>query len=85
MEQPPTFEVDLPRVYTLFSSLLSKAIICRFNVFWPKLDALHQWVFSTWTTNCDIYLCSKGFFIIQFDTQKDLDFALNEGPWFEEE
>lgn len=33
-------------------------------------------------TNYDIHLCFKGFFIVKFDTVKDKEHALNEGPWF---
>lgn len=80
-EQNPTMEITLPEVSSLFSVLHSKAIIYRFNGYWLKPEALYQWVFSLSTPNCDIYLCSKGFFIVQFETQKDLDFVLNEGPW----
>lgn len=46
------------------------------------MKILFQWIFSTWTPNFDIYLFSKGFFIVEFETQKDLDFVVNEGPWF---
>jgi len=37
---------------------------------------------TLWTPNCDIYLCSKGIFTIQFDTQKEMDIVLNEWQWF---
>ena len=36
---------------------------------------------TLWTPNCDIYLCSKGIFTIQFDTQKEMDIVLNEWRW----
>lgn len=38
--------------------------------------------YSTWTENCCIHLCSRGFYIVKFDTAKDKDYALNEEPWF---
>lgn len=80
--QTPALQIDLPEVKKIHSDLASLAVICRFNGFWPKTDALRQWIFSTWTTNCDIHLCSKGFFIVKFDTAKEKDYALHEGPWF---
>lgn len=80
--QTPALQIDLPEVKKFHSDLASLAVICRFNGFWPKTDALRQWIFSTWTSNCDIHFCSKGFFIVKFDSVKEKDFALYEGPWF---
>lgn len=56
--------------------------MCSFNGFWLRPKYLYQWVYSLLITNCDLYLCFKGFFIIQFDTQQDMEKFLNEGPWF---
>jgi len=80
--QIPALTVSLPEVNELYSDFYTKAVICRFNGFWPKSDALHQWIFSTWTPNCQIHLCSKGYFIVRFGTVKDKEYAFNEGPWF---
>lgn len=60
----------------------TKVIICRFNGFWKKPQALHQWIFSSWKTNLGLDLFSKGLFIVHFDTHKEYDFVSNEGPWF---
>lgn len=62
--------------------LAQNVVICRFNGFWPKFDALHQWIFSTWIPNCEIYLCPKGFFIVRFITKQERDNIINQGPWF---
>lgn len=85
VEQRPqiiVLQVDMPEVKKIHSDLSSTAVICRFNRFWPNTDALRQWIFSTWTPNCDIHFCSKGFFIVKFDSDKEKDFSLHEGPWF---
>lgn len=82
MNQVPTLTINLPKVNEIYSEIYTKAIICRFNGFWPKLENLHLWIFFTWTENCEFHLCSKGFFIVKFDTATDLQYVLNEGSWF---
>ena len=32
--------------------------------------------------DCEIHLCSKGFFIVNFSSSEDKDTILKEGPWF---
>eukprot|EP00253_Pinus_taeda_P011765 PITA_11765 len=54
----------------------------RFNGYWPKTDALDQWVYTSWTSKCEIYLCPKGFFIVRFSTELERDNIINQGPWF---
>jgi len=81
-KQTPILTIDLPEVNNSHADFSSLAVICRFNGFWPKTDALRQWIFSTWSTNCDIHLCSKGFFIVKFDTVNEKEYVLHEGPWF---
>ena len=68
MESTLTLEIKNPQVTKLFSTLQSVAVICRFNGFWPRSFDLHQWVYTNWTTNCQILLCSKGFFVVQFES-----------------
>ena len=68
LESTPVLEIKSEQVKGLFSSLQAEAVICRFNGFWPKSHDLHAWIFQNWTTNCQILLCSKGFFIVQFDS-----------------
>ena len=80
MESTPTLEIKNPQVTKLFSTLQFVAVICRFNGFWPRYFDLHQWVFTNWTTNCQILLCSKGFFVVQFDSQEDYQKMLTQGP-----
>jgi len=74
--------IAIPKVNEIHNDYLSKAVICRFNGFWPKLEALSQWIYSIWTKNCDIHLCSKGYFIVKLYIVNDKEYALNEGPWF---
>lgn len=80
MKQAPSMEVNLPKVNHLFYALQSKAITCMLNGLWLKTNALHEWVFSSWTFKYDIYSWSKGFFIIQFDAQEYLEKVMHEGP-----
>lgn len=81
-KQTPVLIIDLAQVNNFHANFSSLAVICRFNGFWPKIDALRQWIFSTWSTNCDIHLCFKGFFIVKFDIGKEKEHVLHEGPWF---
>lgn len=72
----------MPEVNSIHSDLTNTAVICRFNGFWPKSDALHQWIYATWSPNCEIYLCPKGFFIVKFNTEQERANIINQGPWF---
>lgn len=58
------------------------ALICRFNSFWPKPLDLFHWIFTSWTMECDIHLCSKGFFIVRFASREVRDTIISAGPWF---
>lgn len=81
MENDLVMEINHIGVTALSPDLKSKDVICRFNGFWPKLEVLHQCILTLWMPNCDIYLCSKYFFNVQFDTKKEMDTVLNYGPW----
>ena len=78
----PRLEIIKVEVNILFSTCKSKAIICKFNNFWPRTKELEQWIHANWTTNCDYYLCSKNFFIVQFFSQADYKHVFEEGPRF---
>lgn len=78
----PTLTIAMPEVKNLYTDLYSTSVICRFNGFWPKSDALHQWVYEIWSPKCEIYLCPKGFFIVRFRTKQEREYILNKGPWF---
>jgi hypothetical protein len=80
--ESPMLTVSLPEVTDLYTDLIQNAVICRFNGYWPKADALHQWVFTSWSPKCEIYLCPKGFFIVRFSTELERDNIINQGPWF---
>jgi len=86
MEQKPENPIlsilSIPEVNSLYSDLSNSAIICRFNGFWPNSDVLHQWIHTAWTSNCEIYLCPKGFFIVRFSIAQEQEHILNMGPWF---
>lgn len=60
----------------------TQALICRFNNFWPKPMDLFHWIFTNWIMECDIHLCSKGFFIVKFTSTEVGDTIISVGPWF---
>jgi len=76
------FTVSIQEVNVLYSDFLTKVVICRFNVFWPKSDLLHQWIFATWSPTCEILLCSKGVFIVKFNTVQEKENIINKRQWF---
>lgn len=82
MPESPSILLDTPEVKCIFSDLQRKAVICRFNGFWPKTDALYQWIHTVWTKDCHIHLCSKGFFIVIFLVAEEREKIFNEKPWF---
>ena len=82
LDDIPSLEVKNKEVTQLFSTLQTHALICRFNGFWPRSYDLHNWIYTNWTTNCQILLCSKGFFVVQFDSQEDYQKIIEQGPWF---
>lgn len=53
----PSISLDIPEVMCIFSDMENKAVICRFNGFWPKTEALYQWIHTVWTKDCQIHLC----------------------------
>jgi len=78
----PELNIDLPESDEQFDSLESLAIICRFNCFWPKPVELFHWILTNWSLDCEIHLCSKGFFVVKFPSPKARDKILQEGLWF---
>jgi len=82
MSKSPSISIDIPEVNNIYSDLQKNVVICRFNGFWPRTDALYQWIHTVWTKNCQIYLYLKGFFIVCFHTEEEKETVLNQGPWF---
>lgn len=78
----PALTIAMPKVNDFYSDLYSKQVICRFNVFLPKYDVFHQWIYVAWSPKCEIYLCPKGFFIVRFRTIQEREHFLNKGQWF---
>jgi len=78
----PSLEVKNSQVKKLFSQLQTHAIICRFNGYWPRSFDLHEWVYTNWTVKCQLLLCSKGFFVVQFELLEDYQKVFEQGPWF---
>ena len=67
-------------------ALLNRALICRFNGYWPKLAEPHSWLDASWKPLLQqpfsIYPCARGFFVIDFDKQEDRSIIEAVGPWF---
>ena len=71
LDDIPALEVKITEVKNLFNTIQTHALICRFNGFWPRSFDLHNWIHTNWTTSCQVLLCSKGFFVVQFESQDD--------------
>lgn len=82
LDHTPVYNIDTPETEDYCNIYERQAIICRFNSFWPKPVDLFNWIFKNWTLQCEIHLCSKGFFIVKFLTEADRDAVIQEGPWF---
>lgn len=67
--------VEIPEVTGLFDVLQARAVICRFNGYWPKPKELHAWIHQNWSQNCNIYLCVQKVF-------SWCNFTIQKGPWF---
>lgn len=80
--QTPTLNFDSTGLDVFVNSYETQALICRFNSFWPKPMDLFHWIFTTWTMECDIHLCSKGFFIVRFASSEARETIISKGPWF---
>ena len=68
-------------------ALTDRALVCRFNGYWPKLADLHSWLDACQKPlllqTFFIYLCARGFFVIDFDNQEDISTIVEAGPWFQ--
>ena len=78
--QTPTFKIDSSETEDYVKSYETQALICHFNCFWPKPMDLFHWIFTRWTMECDIHLCSKGFFIVKFKSMEAKDLIIRSGP-----
>ena len=75
-------ELADPTIKDIYLAYSARAIICKFNGFWPKTEHLYQWIHNNWSTECDISLCAKGFFIVYFENPTDYKQVTENGPWF---
>jgi len=82
LDSTPVLEIKNQQVKGLFNTLQNQAVICRFNGFWPRSHDLHAWIYQNWTANCQLLLCSKGFFVVQFESMDDYQKVFLQGPWF---
>ena len=82
LEETPSNEIGHPTLDEQTQKYAEHGIICKFNGLWPRTADLSKWIHSNWTNNCQVMLCSKGFFITVFAFDEDYQKALKEGPWF---
>ena len=78
----PALNINSTGLEEYVKSYETQALICRFNSFWPKPMDLFHWIYTSWTMECDIHLCSKGFFIVKFASTEARDTIISAGPWF---
>lgn len=76
----PELNIDIPEIDEHYTILEKQALICKFNCFCPKPIELFHWIFTNWTTKCEIHLCSKGFFVVNFPTAEARDIVIQGGP-----
>jgi len=81
-EDIPSINLSHPGIDEHHQLFAESALVCRFNGLWPCTSDLYQWIHTYWTKKSQIYLCSKGFFIVVFDRNEDYQKALTGGPWF---
>lgn len=82
LEEVPSVEISHPDLADDIQKFAERAIICRFNWLWPRSKDLYDWIYDNWTHHCKVCFCSKGYFIVLFDSPKHYEKALEEGPWF---
>jgi len=80
LNHTPEYNIDILEIEEHCTIYEIQAIIYRFNCFWPKPVDLFHWISTNWTTQCEINLYSKGFFIVNFITAEARDFVIQEGP-----
>lgn len=82
LNHTPEYNIDSSEIDMHCNTYERQPIICRFNSFWPKPVDVFHWIFTNWTMQCEIHLCSKGFFIVKFLSASDRDKVIQDGPWF---
>ena len=82
MEEVPSVVISNPILEENIQFLSEYGLICRFNGLWLRTEDLYSWIHSSWTKQCKVFLCSRGFFIVVFADSKDYETALTGGPWF---
>lgn len=82
LQYTPKLSIDTSEIEEVCNSYENKAIICRFNSFWPKPMDLFHWILTKWSLNCEIFLYSKGFFIVKFQSIEVSDLVIQKGLWF---
>ena len=80
--QTPALKIDFSGTEEYVKIYETQALICQFNCFSRKPMDLFHWIFTQWTMECDIHLCSKGFFIVKFISLEATDKIIRAGPWF---
>jgi hypothetical protein len=69
--EPPTTDVKDPHVYDSSFIYQEKSLIYHFNKLCPSAFALREWVDKTWWSRHELFIFSKGFFIVIFSTKAE--------------
>lgn len=70
-EKTPQLELLDPLINGIQEAYAARGIIYRLNGLWPRTMDLFKWIYTTWTKDCEISLCSKGFFTVYFHNIED--------------
>jgi hypothetical protein len=55
MQETPTFSIPMPKdVIAQAARLTAKALVCRFNGFWPSLVNFHDWISKSWKSKMKV-------------------------------
>ena len=65
-------------------STLNLCVMGKFIGQWPRIMALTTWAKEKWALQGEVNfsILPKGFVAIYFSLEEDLNFVLEEGPWF---
>lgn len=80
-ENIPQLDLNDPVISGIHDAYAERGVICRFNGLWSKMANLYKWIHSSWIDECEISLCTKGFFTILFNHKEDCKCIFELGPW----
>ena len=82
MENVPQLDLTDPIISDIHDAFFNRGITYKFNGLWQKTTDLYKWIHTSWTKDCEISLCSRGFFTVLFSHQEYFQSVFDLGPWF---